>query len=239
MKIGCTLKRSLTMSKNTIWYDRTAVIVCFSFLLGSLGWILHASFESFFFPYKTFQQLLISDVSLHDITLRFIVSGCFFLFGVLLVKTFARRRQAEEKLKDAYESLRRTNALLEKKISDRTTEMEVLLKQKNDLIVGLSHDLKTPLTPLMGLLPMIIREEKNPKLKELLEMSLRNVNYLRDLVSRTIDLALLDSTTIGMTLENICLFTELDSVLENRSYTFASHHMYVDNKIDEHHGPCR
>ena len=86
----------------------------------------------------------------------------------------------------------------------------------------------------MGLLPMIIREEKNPKLKELLEMSLRNVHYLRDLEYRTIDLSLLDSTTIGMTLENICVSAEFDSVLENRLLTLSNHHMAVDNKIDEH-----
>ena len=234
MKTGCTLKRFLTMSKNTIWYDRTSVIVGFSFLLGSLGWLLHATFESLFLPNKTFQQLLITDVSLHDITIRLILSGCFFIAGVLLMKMFIRRMYVEENLKESYETLCRTNELLEQKISDKTTELETLVKQKNDLIVSLSHDLKTPLTPLMGVLPMIIREEKDMKLKELLEMSLRNVHYLRDLVSRTIDLSLLDSTTIGMTLENIHISTELESVLENRSYTLASHHMYVDNKIDEH-----
>ena len=222
------------MSRNTIWYDRTSVIVGFSFLLGSLGWLLHATFESFFLPNKTLQQLLITDVSSHDITIRLILSVCFFITGVLLVKMFIRRRCAEESLKESYEKLRRTNELLEQKISNKTAELEILVKQKNDLIVSLSHDLKTPLTPLMGVLPMIVREEKDPKLKELLEMSLRNIHYLRDLVSRTIYLSLLDSTTIGMTLENIRVSTELESVLENRLYSLASHHMYVDNKMDEH-----
>jgi len=222
------------MPKITIWYDRTAVIVGFSFLFGSLGWLLHAMFESFFFPTKTFQQLLIADVSLNDIIIRFILSGCFFIAGTLLVKTLTHQRYAEENLKESYEALHRTNTILEQKIAAHTAELETLVKQKNDLIASLSHDLKTPLTPLMGVLPMIIREEQDPKLKELLEMSLRNVHYLRDLVSRTIDLALLDSATIGMNPENICLSTELESVLENRSYSLTSHHLYVDNKIDDH-----
>jgi signal transduction histidine kinase len=234
MKTRCTVERFLTMSKNTIWYDRTSAIVGFSSLLGSLGWFLHAAFESFFLPNKTFQQLFITDVSLHDITIRLILSACFFIAGALLMKMLIRRRYAEENLKESYETLRRTNELLEQKISDKTTELEMLVKQKNNLIVSLSHDLKTPLTPLMGVLPLIIREEKDMKLKELLQMSLRNVHYLRDLVSRTIDLSLLDSTTIGMTLENIHVYTKLESVLENRSYTLTSHHMYIDNKIDEH-----
>jgi len=222
------------MPKITIWYDRTVVIVGFSFLFGLFGWLMHATFESFFLPTKTFQQLLLTDVSSHDIIIRLIVSGCFFIAGTLLIKALIHRRYTEENLKESYETLRRTNTLLEEKIVHNVAELETLVKQKNDLVASLSHDLKTPLTPLMGVLPMIIREEKNSKLKELLEMSLRNVHYLRDLVSRTIDLALLDSATIGMSPENICVSTELEAVLENRSYSLTNHHLYVNNKIDDH-----
>lgn len=221
------------MTYKTRWYDRTSVIIALALILGIFGWVLHAIFESFFFSNKTFQQLLLTDVSFHDVILRLIVSGCFFIFGIILGNYAARRRHAEENLKEIHEELRKTNAMLEQKVKERTAEIELVLKQKNELIVGLSHDLKTPLTPLMGLLPMIIREEKDKKLKELLEISLRNVHFIRDLVSKTIDLALLDSTIIGFSHEKINLFVEINNVLENRSYTRSNHQIYVDNKIDE------
>jgi len=215
------------------WYDHAVALVAFSVLLGVFGWVLHASFESFFFPDKTFLQLVLTDVSVHDVILRLIVSLCFFIFGIVLMNNVARRRCAEEELKDVNKALSNTNIELEQKIKERTAEIELLLKQKNRLIVGLSHDLKTPLTPLMGLLPMIISKEKDPKLTELLAISLRNVHYIRDLVSKTIDLALLDSTTIGFTVERISLLKEIDSVLENRSLTLSNHNIYVENKISD------
>jgi len=221
------------MAKRKQWYDHTSIPVTFSAFLGFLGWVLHASFESFFFPQKTFLQLLLTDVSAHDVILRLIVALCFFVFGIVLMNNIARRRRAEEDLKEANRQLSDTNAALEQTIKERTAEMELLLKQKNGLLIGLNHDLKTPLTPLMGLLPMIIKKEKDPKLKELLETSLRNVHYIRDLVSKTIDLALLDSVTIGFTIEKISLLTEIDTVLENRSYILSHHNIYVNNTIKE------
>jgi signal transduction histidine kinase len=221
------------MERNTSWFDYVSVLVGFSFSLGFLGWLLHASFESFFLPQKTFQQLLLIDVSFQDITVRIIVSGCFFIFGLILGKTFARRRHAEESLKETYETLQHTTIQLQQSLAEKAVELELLVKQKNDLILGLSHDLKTPLTPLMGLLPMVIREEKDPKLKEVLEISLRNVHYLRDLVSKTIDLALLDSATLGFSKEKINLVSEIDSILQHRSYVLADHHILVDNKVND------
>lgn len=216
------------------WYNNTLLKVAFSSCLGVLGWVLHASLESFFFPNKTFLRLLLTDVSLQDIVIRCIVSGCFFVFGIILLNNAARRRRTEEELKKANESLHRINKLLEQKINERTVEIETLLKQKNDLIVGFSHDLKTPLTPLIGYLPMIAREEKDPKLKKLMEISLRNVHYIRDLVSKTLDLALLDSTIVGLSPEKTNLFTEVDTILEHRSYVLHNHQILVNNKIDEH-----
>jgi signal transduction histidine kinase len=221
------------MERSTSWFDHASVLFGFSVSLGFLGWLLHATFESFFLSQKTFQQLLLNDVSLQDITARVIVSGCFFIFGVILGKTFARRKHAEGTLKENLDTLRRTDAKLRQTLDEKTSELEVMVKQKNDLILGLSHDLKTPLTPLMGLLPMVIREEKDPKLKELLEMSLRNVHYLRDLVSKTIDLALLDSATLGFSKEKINLVSEVENVLDHRSYVLANRHIFADNKVGD------
>lgn len=186
----------------------------------------------FFFPKQTFLQLFLTDVSTHDVILRMIVGGCFFIFGLMLCKNLAKRNHAEEQLHDAYGALCLTNDNLEKKVKERTTEMNNLLTQKNDLILGLSHDLKTPLTPLMGLLPMVAQDEKDPKLKELLMLSIKHVHILRDLVSKTIDLALLDSTVLGFTIEKTHLLSEVNTVLEDRQYLLKEHEILVENIVD-------
>jgi len=108
-----------------------------------------------------------------------------------------------------------------------------LLKQKNEFIAQLSHDLKTPLTPLMGLLPSIAREEKDPKLKGLLEVSIRNVNYLRDLVSKTIDITRLDSNLVQFSIEDTTLLPEVEKVIDNNQFLLDDNEISVDNNIDE------
>jgi signal transduction histidine kinase len=233
MKKESTPTREKKMRPTVPWYNRTSITLATAVFFGFLGWLLYTSLEAFFFPTQPFLQLFLTDITLQDIILRIIVSGCFFIFGTMLIHTIAVQKQKEKTLQELNETLHLQNMSLEQKIQEKTKEIEQLLGQKNDLIVGLSHDLKTPLTPLMGLLPMIIRDEQDPKLKELLTHSLRNVHYIRDLVSRAIDLALLDSKVIGLTMEKTSLLTEVETILEHRFLILQDHHIDVDNKIDD------
>jgi len=80
----------------------------------------------------------------------------------------ARLQSANNELKQTQEELRLLNQDLEKKVEERTEEIQKLLKHKIEFIGQLGHDLKSPLTPLVGLLPTIEQKEKDPELKELL-----------------------------------------------------------------------
>jgi len=215
------------------WYNNLGIVILLLLFLGYLGWVLHASLESLFSPDKTFLQLLITDASLSDIILRCSISGCFIFLGIIVLNIIANSGYSEEQLKKTNETLREKNSVLEQQVKAKAQEVQQLLKQKNELLMGLSHDLNTPLTPLMGFLPFVIKEEKDPKLKELLEINLKNVHYIRDLVSNTINLALLDSTILGLSPEKIHLLSEVETVLEHRSSSLSDHFILVHNKIDE------
>jgi signal transduction histidine kinase len=216
------------------WYNRTllrgAVALCFGFL----GWIVYCCVEAFIYPTKPFLQLILTNIPISDLFFRIIVSGCFFLFGIIVVNIIAEQKTREKKLRDTTLTLQQQNNKLQRQIQEKNSEIDCLLRQKNDLLIGLSHDLNTPLTPLMGFLPMIIREEQDPKLKELLTISLKNVHFIRDLVSKAIDLSLLDSTVIGLSIEKTNLLSEVETVLDNRYITLQNNHINVDNTIDEH-----
>jgi hypothetical protein len=105
------------------WYNNVSIVVALLIFLGYLGWILHASFESFFSSHKTFLQLLITDVSLYDVVFRCVVSGCFVILGIVFLNNVARRRYSEEHLKKANETLRLRNTVLELKVKERTGEV--------------------------------------------------------------------------------------------------------------------
>lgn len=70
---------------------------------------------------------------------------------------------------------------------------EELLKQKDLFIRRLGHDLKTPLTPLVALLPTIRSRTEDQRLRELLDLCIGSANHVNDLVAKTLRLARLTS----------------------------------------------
>ena len=71
---------------------------------------------------------------------------------------------------------------------------EELLKQKDLFIGRLGHDLKTPLTPLVALLPLIRSRIEDKRQLELLDLCINNVNYISTLVAKTLLLARLTTS---------------------------------------------
>ena len=106
-----------------------------------------------------------------------------------------------------------------------------MLRQKDEFINQLSHDLKTPLTPMMVLLPLLKEKIKNKKDNESFEVILRNVYFMKDLVNKTIDLAKLNSGIIELEFENIKLNEELEYVVSNNQVLFDQNNIKFINKI--------
>ncbi|MBN2066811.1 MAG: HAMP domain-containing protein [Candidatus Thermoplasmatota archaeon] len=135
-------------------------------------------------------------------------------------------------LKDAQKKLHALNKNLEKKVKERTAEVEKLLKQKDEFIGQLGHDLKNPLTPLVGLLPILEEREKDPNVKEHFRVVLRNVDYMRDIVFKTLQLARLRSPNTQFDIKDINLRQEVDNVIGNQILFFQENNMHVENNID-------
>ncbi len=150
-----------------------------------------------------------------------------------IMRNITDRKRAEEELKNAHKKLKEFNQALEKMVKERTAEVENLLKQKDAFIIQLSHDLRSPLTPLIALLPTIEEKEQDPILKEELGVILRNVNYLNNLVEKTIELAKLTSPNIRLSLETTTLFEEINKVIENNVDIFKENNIEIINNIDE------
>jgi signal transduction histidine kinase len=133
-----------------------------------------------------------------------------------------------EKTKKELDSL---NKELEKRIRYRTKEVEQLLKQKDEFINQLSHDLKTPLTPLTILLPILEKQETNQKRKEILQVLIRNTNYMKNIAIKTLKLAKLNSSKTKFNLENIDLNKEIKRIIENKKSLFKSKKIKIKNNI--------
>lgn len=111
---------------------------------------------------------------------------------------------------------------VEKKVIERTKELEdeknkveILLDSKNEFINQMSHDIRTPMTPILSLLKLTLDETKDPLQKKDLDICLKNAKYLKNLIDDTLNLAKLESGTIEFNFEKVNLKNVIKEVIEN------------------------
>ena len=131
------------------------------------------------------------------------------------------------------EELRELNENLEEKVKERTAEIEKLIKLKDDFIWQLGHDLKSPLTPLIGLLPTMEKKEKDPELKKLISMLNRNVIYMKDLVSKTLEFERLSSSKTKKHLEEINLLEVIEKIISYKISDHSDKKIKIINNVDK------
>ena len=142
-------------------------------------------------------------------------------------------KQTQLELQNAHNQLTRINKELEIKVEERTAEIKHLLDQKDDFINQLGHDLKNPLGPLMNLIPILSSQNTDPKNKEIFDILDRNINYMQNLVVKTIQLASLNSPTTKLNYEDISLLDEINNVIDQNKYLFIDNNIKVKNNITE------
>lgn len=97
------------------------------------------------------------------------------------------------------------NERLEQRVQERTERIQELLEQDRELILHLGHDLRTPLTPLKALLPVLLADEKDADRRESLGLCMSQVEYLRRLATRVLDLGRLESSRTALDLRPVRL----------------------------------
>ncbi|HMA83673.1 MAG TPA: PAS domain S-box protein [Candidatus Thermoplasmatota archaeon] len=156
-----------------------------------------------------------------------IYGGQFICF----CRDITERKRAEENLKQMHLEVQGLNESLEKKVVQRTERIKQLLEQKDEFINQLGHDLKNPLGPFMHLLPILKNHVINEKDKEMVEVLMRNTNYMRNLVKKTIDLAQLNSSKTTFTFEDVSLGNLVNEVVSVNSSLFENHEVIVENNV--------
>ena len=146
-------------------------------------------------------------------------------------------RENIEKLKKAREEIRRKNKeleelnrKLEEKVRERTSQVEKLLKAKEELLIQISHDIKTPLTPLCTLLPLVRERVSDSKAVELLDICIKNANYMKKLIADTLQLLKTDKARLSM--ENLNLREHVEEIVENYKMEMAKRNINVRISID-------
>jgi signal transduction histidine kinase/tetratricopeptide (TPR) repeat protein len=80
------------------------------------------------------------------------VLALLLLLAIVAVVAYLDKQKTNRLLHDQQEQIKRINAGLEEKVMERTQALEIVNKELNDLLYRTSHDLRTPITKVMGLL---------------------------------------------------------------------------------------
>ena len=136
-------------------------------------------------------------------------------------------------LKQTQKKLRSLNKNLEGEVNKRTDKIQDLLKQKDDFINQLGHDLKNPLGPFLQLLPVLKKHVTDKKDTEIIEVLSRNASYMKNLVNKTIELAKLNSSKIVFNFESVNLAEVIQDILSVNYSLFDKHNIMVENCISQ------
>jgi len=203
--------------------------------------------------YDKIQQEILNILYVSFISTTALIAILLYLFNVIFVKplkqfgTVAKdigkgkldidlkldSKDELNDLADAFNQMAKDLKESRTKIEEYTRILEKVLDRKDEFIGQLGHDLKNPLQPLVGLLPMLIREEKDPKIKETLEVMNNNVTYMHSLIVNTLNLARLRSETIEFDIVNVDLKREVDNIIASQALVLEKNVIEIENKIDE------
>lgn len=148
-----------------------------------------------------------------------------------VIETFCNQATVALQRNNAMKELSEMNKNLEEKVRNRTQRIEKLLKQKDQFINQLGHDLKNPLGPLINLIPLVKKHTTNKKDKDILKVVQRNVEYMRNLVEKTLELARLNSSNTKLHLEKINLHSLFTEIIEKNHYLFEKNSIAVEQQI--------
>jgi PAS domain S-box-containing protein len=141
------------------------------------------------------------------------------------------KQRAWKELQRAHEEIRVMNQQLGKKVKQRTQRIEQLLKQKDEFINQLGHDLKNPLGPLINLLPILEKHTQSEKDREIVQVIQRNVGYMKNLVQKTLELARLNSPNTTLSKERVSLYNLVKKLVSQNKYLFEENQISVEINI--------
>lgn len=201
--------------------------------------------------YAVFYEHMNNLIFISIIVLFFLVLSFLFLLRKIIVKPITKFKNAIKKIgegnlstqikiksKDEFGDLslafnQMTNDLerFRSENKEYSEKLERLIAQKDEFITQLGHDLRSPLNPLLNLIPLIKTDDSDSK--DRIEIINRNVDYMRNLVSKTLELARLNSPKLEFFIDNTNLLNEINKTINQNKILFDANNFKIYNKVNE------
>jgi PAS domain S-box-containing protein len=139
-------------------------------------------------------------------------------------------------IKKAENKIKELNKNLEKKVDERTHKLktankkiQALLDMKSQFVNQVAHDLRTPLTPISSLLPIIKDKLKTKKDQEMMTIVLNNAKYLSNILTDTLNISRIDAGTVVFNYELYNISDIIKDVISNNDVVFKEHNIKIVN----------
>jgi len=97
---------------------------------------------------------------------------------------FAARVRVAERILGLHEKLRLTNFDLERRVRERTDELEAALLAKSEMLSRASHELRTPMNHILGFAQLLDMDPLDPEQKDSVGQILTSGAHLLTLIDR-------------------------------------------------------
>lgn len=122
-----------------------------------------------------------------------------------------------------------TQDITERSLLER--ELSILVRQKDAFIVRLGHDLKSPLTPLLALLPLIGERCTDVEMTRMLDICRTSVKHIERITAKTLKLARFSSPLASADLERVSLAAAADEAICRYAGFMAGNQIVCENRI--------
>jgi len=168
-----------------------------------------------------------------------------------VITDISERKRAEQTLRESEERYHREQHRLDQILQNSNIELSratVIAEKasavaekanlaKSDFLSSMSHELRTPLGAILGFAQLIDSgtPAPTPIQKRNLDQILRAGWYLLDLINEILDLALIESGKLSMSLEPVVLsdvLRDCETMIEPQAEKHGIHVIFTDTKVD-------
>lgn len=154
-----------------------------------------------------------------------------------MIREHSRQRPADSAVLDDLSAVGNELAAAHRRLAKQEMEMERLLEQRNTMMGMLVHDLRTPLTVVVGVSSLLLAENLRPSQRSMIGNIQTAAENMAHLVNETMDWTQLKSATVILDLQAHDINQLIDEVLGISRFIAARKQLQIRHESSHGVGP--